>query len=412
MGYIERKTCRVCGSGGLESVLSLGEQYVINFLDSPTRERPKAPLDLVKCPKCSLVQLRHTVNQDSLFRKYWYKSGVNQSMRETLAGIAKQIETVASLTPDDIIVDIGSNDGTMLRAISRKCVKVGFEPATNIVDEIINEGKGGIDYLINDYFCAQAYWKYLDKKARAITAVAMFYDLNDPNAFVGLIKEVLEDDGVFLIQMNYLAAMLANNAFDNILHEHLEYYSLTSLKYLLDKHGLEIFDVELNQVNGGSFKVLIKHKGCERYPVKPTVEMLLGFEKRWQLDTLAPYQAFAERIKALKEETVDFIKCAVEDGQKVYVYGASTRGNTLLQYYALGNDLLPKAAERNPAKYGLFTTTGIPIVSEDEARKDRPEYFLVLPYHFAEEFVRREREYLKSGGKLIIPLPEFRVVGA
>jgi len=287
----------------------------------------------------------------------------------------------------------------MLRYYKRACTKVGFEPANNLIDE----AEIGTDYIINDYFNGESYKKHVNQKAKVITAIAVFYDLEDPNSFVADIKELLAEDGVFIIQMNYLVLMLTSNAFDNIGHEHLEYYSLTSLKYLLDRHALEMFDVELNNVNGGSYKVYIKHKGCRTYKVEPIVEILLDYEKLLKLDKLDPYLAFAK-------ETFEFIKCEVENGKKIYLYGASTRGNTLLQHYGIDNTLIGKAAEKNPVKWGLTTTTLIPIVSEEEARKDKPDYFLVLPWQFIDEFVVREKKYLESGGKFVVPLPTFKII--
>jgi len=376
-------------------ILSLGNQYIINFLDSPTQERLTAPLDLVLCPSCHLLQLKHTVPRDLLFRQYWYKSGINNSMRKTLREITKKIEEMVSLSRTDIVVDIGCNDGTMLRYYEQDCFKVGFEPATNLIEE----AGIGLDYLINDYFNAESYKNIFGskKKAKIITAIAMFYDLEDPNSFVADIKELLAKDGVFVVQMNYLVLMLACNAFDNIGHEHLEYYSLTSLNCLLERHELEMFDVELNDVN---------------YKVKPIVNVLLDYEKLLKLDTPTPYITFANRIENLKKQTFNFVEDQVNADKTVYLYGASTRGNTLLQHYGIDNKLIGKAAEKNPAKWGLTTTTLIPIVSEEEARKDKPDYFLVLPWQFIDEFVVRERAYLMSGGKFVVPLPNFQIIGS
>jgi len=414
-GLITRRACRVCGSASLKLVLSLGNQYISNFVDSPTSESYVAPLELVLCDMktggCGLLQLRHTVPGELMYRQYWYKSGINQSMRDALADIVEKAERLIKLLPGDIVLDIGCNDGTLLRSYrSRDLVLAGFEPATNLIDE----ARVGTTRIINDFFNYQAFKReFGGRRAKIITAISMFYDLDEPNRFVADVVKTLAEDGVFIIQMNYLPSMLENNAFDNIVHEHLEYYSLQSLKYLMDKHSLEVFDVELNDVNGGSFRVYVKHRGCEKYPISHNVREREAYEKRLRLDDYGPYEDFARRVLNLKAETYDFIKQEVGKGKTVYVYGASTRGNTLLQFYNLDHKLIKAAAERNPNKWGKRTVgTLIPIISEEQARRERPGYFLILPWQFLEEFMKREKEYLYSGGKFITPLPQFKIISS
>ena len=412
-GLITRKTCRVCESTDLEPVLSLGSQCVSNFIDSAGEEAYAAPLELVLCNRktggCGLLQLRHSVPRELLYRHYWYKSGMNQSMRDALADVTSKIEKTVPLSPGDLVLDIGCNDGTLLRSYRiRGLVLAGFEPAINL----FAEAQVGTSKIVNDFFGAEAFAReFRSDKAKAITAIAMFYDLEDPNVFVSDIKRALHECGVFVIQMNYLPAMLENNAFDNIGHEHLEYYSLLSLEYLLGRHGLEVFDVELNDVNGGSFRVYVKQEDCAAYRVSPSVEKLRRYENNLGLHESRPYDEFSKRVHALKQTTWSFIESEVRNGKTVYVYGASTRGNTLLQFYNLDHNLIRAAAERNPDKWGKKTVgTLIPIISEEQARADEPNYFLVLPWHFLNEFVRREEGYLRAGGKFIVPLPEFKLV--
>ncbi len=257
-----RKTCRVCGSNKLIPILSLGDQYVTNFVDDAKGDYPHAPLELVLCNVkdggCGLLQLRHTVERDLMYRKYWYKSGISTTMVKALADIASAAERLVNLSTGDIVIDIGANDGTLLRQYKTPgLVTVGFEPSN-----LWKLGIEGNSKIINDYFNYESFRRELgSKKAKVITSIAMFYDLEDPNTFVEDIKKCLDENGVWIIQMNYLGLMLENNTFDNISHEHLEYYSLLSLLNLLDKHNLEAFDVELNDVNGGSFRIYIKHKG-------------------------------------------------------------------------------------------------------------------------------------------------------
>ncbi len=411
---ITRDTCRVCDKKGLEPIISLGDQYLVNFLESTDEKILKAPLDLVFCNKktggCGLIQLKHTVPGDLLYRKFWYKSGVNQSMKDALADITKNAQKLSSLKKGDIVIDIGANDGTLLRSYSEKnLILVGFEPAVNL----INDAKVGTTLIINDFFNYKAFQKeFPNKKIKIITSIAMFYDLENPNEFVSDIVKTLDENGIWIIQMNYLVSMLENNAFDNIVHEHLEYYSLGSLQHLLKKHDLEVFEVELNEINGGSIRTYIKHKNCKKYSISKKVTEVLDYEKKIGLDKDEPYHKFAERINDLRKKTFEFIKNEVAREKTVYVYGASTRGFTLLQYYGLDNKLIKAAADRNPMKWGKqIVGTGINIVSEEKARNEKPDYFLVLPWYFFHEFIEREKDFLKTGGKFIVPLPELKIVG-
>lgn len=414
-GLVARKECRVCGKQELAPVLSLGMQYLSNFIDGPEQALYAAPIELVLCNKkdggCGLLQLKHTVPPDLLYRKFWYKSGTNQTMKDALADIVMKAKKMVNLQRGDIVVDIGANDGTLLRCYGNSELKlVGFEPATNLVEE----AQVGTTKIINDFFSHSAFAKeFGNNKAKIITSIAMFYDLEKPNEFVKDIVKTLHKEGVWIVQMNYLATMLENNAFDNIVHEHLEYYSLGSLEDLLEKHSLIVFDVELNDINGGSIRTYIKHKDSKLHSVTKRVNKIRSYEDRMNLEDYKTYQKFATRIKNLKEKTYNFVRAKVDKGKMVYVYGASTRGNTLLQYYNLDHRLITAAADRNPVKWGKRTAgTYIPIIPEEQARKERPDYFLVLPWYFIDEFVSRESEFLKSGGKFIVPLPAFKVIQA
>jgi hypothetical protein len=233
--------------------------------------------------------------------------------------------------------------------------------------------------------------------------------MEEPNTFVSDVRKLMKKDSVFVIQQNYLVKMLTQNAFDNIVHEHLEYYSLISLNNLLQRHGLEVFDLELRQLNGGSFRTYIGYKG--QHPVSVSVYEQIELERLICLHRKKIYTEFAERIKKLKKEVSGFIKNEANRGKKVYLYGASTRGNTLLQYFGLNNKLIQKAAERNPEKWGTkIASVGISIISEAQARSEKPDYLLVLPWFFREEFLQREKSYLKSGGHFIFPLPQLEIV--
>ncbi len=406
-------SCRVCNHEPLEEIISLGRQPLINFVDKPSEKIYSAPLDLVICNKnsggCGLVQLKHTVPPELLYKRFWYKSGVNRTMRDALQDVVTKTSKLVDLESHDIVVDIGSNDSTLLRFFSNKDLfLVGFEPATNLM----KEARKGTTKIFNDFFNYAIFKEeFKNKKAKVITSISMFYDLEDPNKFVDDLVKMLDDNGVCVIQMNYLLTMLENNAFDNIVHEHLEYYSLKSLEHLLTQHNLEVFDLETNELNGGSIRTYIKHKVCMKYPISEKVQQMRDKEEKMALEDPQTYNEFAQRITKLKNKTYEFIKNEVDKGKKVYVYGASTRGSTLLQFFNLSNNLINKAADRNPNKWNKkIAGTDILIVSEEEARNDVPDYFLILPWYFINEFIEREKEYLNKGGKFIVPLPEFQII--
>jgi len=400
------KTCRVCGYPNLDQVLSLGDQFVSDFVTSEGHT-PKAPLELVRCQSCGLIQLRHTFSRASLYRHYWYKSGISSTMRQALSDLVSRTCEIIKPESNDLVVDIGCNDGTLLRSYNTQGLYlVGFEPAENLVPE----ARKGTNWVFNDFFSARAFEeRFGQRKAKIVTSVAMFYDLEDPNRFVADVARILAPEGVWVIQQNYLATMLEQNGFDNIGHEHLEYYSLGTISRLLEMHKLAVFKVETNDVNGGSFRTFISHKG--RYDISDSVKEMKKYEARLALDEHATYERFAANISKIRSELHDFVAGEVERGKTVYVYGASNRGNTILQYCELDHELIRKATDANPEKWGRRTVgTLIPIVSKEEARKDRPNYFLILPHHFLEEIRRDERKYLESGGRFIVPLPKFRVI--
>lgn len=361
-----------------------------------------------------MVQLRHTVSAEIMYRNYWYRSGMNKTMSDELASIAAAAESLVDISHRDYVIDIGANDGTLLRSYRKKVRRVGFEPARNLM----KYAREGTTEIINDFFDF-SHWKerFGRAKAKVITAIAMFYDLEDPNIFVADVRRCLHKDGVFIIQMSYLPSMLTQNAFDNVCHEHVLYYSLSSLEYLLSRHDLEVFDVELNDVNGGSFRTYIRHtNGGENIRIprgaSKRVRDLRRHEEILRLHDRKVYDQFVKRVYGLRDRLTSFIKEEVAKGKKIYVYGASTKGNTLLQFFGLDYKLIKAAAERNPDKWGTKTVgTQIPIISEEQARREKPDYFLVLPWHFLEEFIEREQRFLRQGGKFIAPLPTFKIIG-
>ena len=404
--------CRSCRSNNLIPVISLGNQYPSNFIDDSyiPDDQNKIPLELILCGEknCSLVQLKHTASRESLYKQYWFRSGVNEVLIKALEDIAEDVEKRVSLSQDDIVLDIGCNDGTLLRSFNSNTQLVGFEPASNL----ISEADHGTTKIINDFFSFDEFAKHFpNKKCKAITSIAMFYDLDDPNSFVTDIADCLDYSGIWVIQMAYLVPMLESNAFDNIGHEHLEYYSLHSLKNLLERHGLEIFDVELNDLYGGSFRIFVKHKKNDQIQILDSVKELEVKEDEHGLSLRETYDAFAKRVNSIKTDVCNFINQETANGKIVYAYGASTKGNTFLQFCNINNKTVKKAADRDPAKHGKKTIgTNIPVVSEEQARKEKPDYFLILPWHFIDFFKEREQKFLNSGGKFIVPIPKFEII--
>ena len=408
--YTTRTSCRACNSINLIDLFSLGDQFLTDF-PPPGREMDGliSPLDLIMCEDCSLVQLRHTVDQTAIYGRpvYWYKSGINNTMRLALEDVVNKAVLVAKPNFEDLIIDIGSNDGTLVSMYPKELNlrKVGFEPSFNVWHE-----SNGIDWFksYNDYF------SYKGHQAKIITSCAMFYDLEDPNQFVRDIYASLAPDGLWIDQQNYLGLMLKNMTFDNISHEHLEYYSFKPFKNLLSKHNLEIIDVEINGVNGGSFRSYIRKVGANVQPLLDADKRIAAIEAsetELGLDTVEPYNKFYAHALKIRDRLRDYLISAKNNGKLIYLYGASTRGQCILQFCGLDNTIIKGAAERNPDKYGLMTVgTAIPIMSEDVARTANPDIMLVLPYSFKEEFIVREKIYLSRGGELVFPMPEVTIV--
>jgi len=420
--YKEISCCRACLSENLIDVLSLGRLAVSDFVDNPVTETGiKAPLELVLCDPvpggCGLLQLRHTVSSEAMYRNYWYRSGINQTMTQELADIAGSAVRAVGLQEGDFVIDIGANDGTLLRAYDVQGLKtIGFEPARNLYEY----GEKGTTKIIIDFF-SHAAWSlaFGEAKAKAITAIGMFYDLDEPNNFLSDICKCLEDKGVFIIQMMYMPFALERNAFDGICHEHLEYYTMHSLENLLASHSLEIFDVQMREeINEGSVRFFIRKKNAQlggavvNDECKGRVEALRIAERKMGLEELGTYADLAKRIQAARQTTLDFLKEEKSKGKKIHGYAASTKGNTTLQYYGITTELVDAIADRNPTKWGKFTVaTGIPIISEEKSRNEKPDYYFVLAWHFLPEFLSREQNFLNRGGKFVVPMPEFSVIG-
>jgi hypothetical protein len=359
------------------------------------------------------VQLKDHADFDRMYKRYWYASGTNDTMKKELKSIVDKVLSVTNFELDDVWVDIGCNDGSLLSYVPTTNA-IGFDP---VEDNYKAASKYGT--IVNDYFTKEKY--PAKKKAKVVTSIAMFYDLTDPVKFVKDVYEVLDDNGLWVIQMSYLPLMLDQFAFDNICHEHISYYSLESLTYVLELGGFNVVDCELNETNGGSFRVFVQKKIAKvdsfasapyRDVARFRIESILNQEINYDLYNPQTYKNWFKKIEVLKDQVTGYLQEAADAGKKVFAYGASTKGNTLLQFFGLDNTLIKGIAERQERKYGLKTIgTEIPIYSEAYVREQKPDYMLVLAWHFIAEFKEREKEYLEGGGRFILPCPKFQIIG-
>ena len=412
-----RKTCRVCGSSALTPVINLGEQHLQGSFVKPGKEEPplrKIALSLVRCDPtrdekaCGLLQMEHTVPPEVLYSAYWYRSGTNQTMRSHLQGITEEAASLIDKS-NARVLDIGCNDGTLLKCYPQDFIKFGVDPS-----DVAQEITGDIT-AIQDIFPSEELTKILQgEKFDIITSIAMFYDLEDPVSFCKEIKKALAPAGLWVFEMSYMPSMLKMNSYDTICHEHLEYYSLAVLEYILKQADLKIVDAVLNDSNGGSIRCYATHLdnfAFKKQEALTRIKLLRQTEFDLELDTDKPYKHFQDRINVHKEQLLSLLKMLKKEGKSIHIYGASTKGNTILQWCGIDNRIIDVAAERNPDKYGAYTLgTDIPIVSEADSRAMKPDYYLVLPWHFKEEFLKREQETLNSGVGLIFPLPNLEII--
>jgi hypothetical protein len=416
---IHRKTCRVCGSTSLKPVIDLGAQYLQGSFYKPGKEEPplrKIACTLSRCDPtqdeeaCGLLQMEHSVPPEVLYSAYWYRSGTNATMRNHLKSIAVEAEAMVA-RPGLVVLDIGCNDGTLLRSYSPNADKFGIDPS-----DVASEVKDGIT-VVQDLFPSPELTHLLgERKVDVVTSIAMFYDLESPVEFAKNVRDVLAANGIWILEMSYMPLMLQMNSYDTICHEHLEYYSFSVIEKILARAGLKAVRVSINDINGGSLRVYAARSTCLKYR---NDEWTAGIRKMRQgefdleLDTDRPYRNFQDRINVHREKLISMLKSLKREGKRIHVYGASTKGNTILQWCGIDSRLIDVAAERNPDKFGARTIgTDIPIVSEEESRAMKPDYYLVLPWHFQEEFVEREKATLAAGTGMIFPLPEIRIVKA
>ncbi len=408
--YKQIDKCRICGNTHLASVLDLGEQMLTGVF--PREKGAKVttgPLRLVKCmggdEVCGLLQLEHSYDLGEMYgENYGYRSGLNASMVAHLHSKVKKILGQVELREGDLVIDIGSNDSTTLQAYpSSGQVLVGIDP-TGV--KFRNYYPPHIQ-LIPDFFSsALVKERFPEQKAKVITSFSMFYDLEDPMGFMRQVYDVLADDGVWVFEQSYMPTMLETNSYDTVCHEHLEFYALRQIKWMADRVGFKIVDVEFNDVNGGSFSVKVA-KSHSNLTLAPSVQKILNQELEKGLDTLIPYQAFAQRVVKTKNDLLEFIKVAHSQGKTVAALGASTKGNVLLQYCRLTEKDVSFIGEVNPEKFGCFTPgTWIPIIPEAELLAKNPDYLIVLPWHFRKFFLENKKF---SKFTLVFPLPQLLV---
>lgn len=406
--YAELSECRIAKTKRLATVFSLGKLAMSGVFKKLGEEVPVGPLDLVFSPDSGLVQLKQTYDLKDMYGEtYGYRTGLNKSMEEHIQSKAKLLADKVGLTRGDTVLDIGSNDGTLLNAYPDYVNRVGIDPTLFKFEKYYRDGA----IKVSQFFNKEAYFNAIKEKARIITTIAMLYDLPDPRAFVRDIKEVLADDGIWHTEQSYLPLMLKQNAYDTVCHEHLEYYSLGVLKDLFESEGLKILDVTTNAVNGGSFALTIAHDKSQLPVNEGLIQWMLREEKRMKLDKIEPYILFTERVMKLRNSLQDLLATLTAQGKTVLGYGASTKGNVLLQYSEIDNKTIPAIIDVNSDKWDKVTPgTNIQIVSENEGKLYNPDYLLVLPWHFKNGILQREKEYMKNGGKFIFPLPNVEVV--
>ena len=409
--YTVINKCRICYNDSVNEILKLEPQYIATTFVTNNENNPmakiKIPLTLILCTKCGLVQLKETVRPDLLYKNYFYRTAINDTMKRDLQDVVNYAVENVKTEIDDVVVDMGANDCTMVSMYPDHLKRFGIEPATNIDWSNVNKSIT----VVNDYFSRDIVMRATNgKKAKIISATAMFYDFDDPNVVTQDIKDILHEDGVCVIQVSYLLDTIRDMNFYDVVHEHLEYYSLKTINYLMERNGLKVIDATTNFVNGGSLRVLITHKDNKR-PKSKRYQEILDEEEKWNLEELDTYVQYEQKIKDIIKKSREFIVNEIENGGAVIGLGASTKGNVLLQICRIGKDLLPYISDRNKEKVGLRTLgTDIEIISEEKARKINPSAMLVIPWNFKEEILSREQNFIQNGGKMLFLMPKPYIV--
>ena len=403
------KYCRNCFSKKIYKVFSLGNIYFTGKFLKRKKNPRKGPINVVMCKNCELVQLGNNFDIKYLYGPdYGYQTGINATMTEHVKKVARVLSKKTKIKRNEMALDIASNDGTLLNFYSKNITTFGMDPLVKKFESNYKK----IDYKISDFFSAIKIKKITRKKFKIITALSVFYDLLNPNKFLNDVNEILDDSGIFLLEFADLASIIKYNMFDTFCHEHLEYYSLKVISKMCKKNDLRIFDIKTNSINGGSIQLFICKKSANYKNNNTPINRAFSFERKLKLHKKETYIKFFKKIKKIKKQTFNFIQKAKNKNKTIHCYGASTKGNVLLQYFKLNNKMISHVAERNPKKYNLYTPgSRIQIISESQSRKMLPDYYLVLPWHFKKEILIREKKTIKNGSKFIFPLPKFTVEG-
>lgn len=402
--------CRICKNTELIDIMNLGEQIITSrfplYGDFST---PSTPIELILCKECSLVQLKYSTEASELYEhEYGYRSGISNTMKQHLKSYQQEIISKINLNKDDVIVDIGSNDSTMLQYYDKSYKRIGIDPTGKQFKEFYGDVE-----LIPNYFTYNNFrTSYPDLKPKIVSSISMFYDLPNPVQFAQDIYDILDEDGIWTCEQSYLITMLRRNSIDTICHEHLEYYSLTAIKYIADLANFKIIDIKFNECNGGSFRIYFAKKNSTIFNENTElINKILEDESNYNIKNPNLYYEFMRSCEKEVFKLNKFIDTVNTNGENMYIYGASTKGNCLLQYAKIDQNKIKYAVERNLSKVGKMTSTGIGIISEETMRANPPEYLLVLPWHFKEEIIEREDDFLNKGGQLIFPFPTFEIYG-
>ena len=400
------KNCRSCKSKSLTNLYSLGKQTLTGiFPPSKKSKITKGDLSMVMCNKCRLMQLKHNFDANEMYgENYGYMSSLNKSMISHLKLKALNLKTKYKIKPKHYVLDIGSNDGTFLSFFSNKFKLFGCDPTIKKFSKYYRKDIN----QISNFFSSKL---FNNTKFDLITSISMFYDLPDPLKFAKEIKSILSKNGIWHIELSYMPMMIKNRSYDTICHEHLEYYSLRSLKYLLDKANLKIINLSFNQINGGSIELDVSKKNSKFVECKYLIKWILDSEKLNKYNEVIKHKQFFQECKNHKILLKKLLIILRKQNKKISGYGASTKGNVLLQYCKIDSKILNYIAEVNKYKFNKYTPgTNIKIISEKKVKQKKPDYMLVLPWHFKDHIIKREHRYLQNGGKLIFPLPDIEII--
>ena len=402
------RKCRSCNSNKLKKLLSLGNMCFTGKFPKAKQIIKKKPITLVICLNCELVQLGHNFNLRYLYGPdYGYRTGINKTMRDHVKKITKYLSKKTNLKKNDLVLDIASNDGCLLNYYNKNIITFGIDP---ILKKYKNEYKN-INYKVSDFFSKEIIERHVKKKFKIITALSVFYDAANPNKFLRDAKEILSKDGILLLEFADLFSIIKFKMFDTICHEHLEYYSSKVIMNLAKKYNLRVFDIKKNNINGSSKQFYLCHQTALYKSNNKVINNELKIEAKSKLQKISTFKKFEKEINELKIKLLDFLIEAKNKGKSVHGYGASTKGNVLLQYFGVGNDLVKYIAERNKNKFNLYTPgSKIRIISEKYSRALKPDFYLVLPWHFKKEILIRERKIRKKGTRFIFPLPTLKII--